>query len=218
LSSLFSLSSSPVVRSIVVHSAVCRRRGSPPVPSPVFRLLIPPFQNVYQYAERLSPSRKGTPWAHSAITERLPLCGTTSPLRNGTGTALERHYLPRLPCTNVPKYRNPHSHLGKCWRIFLFRYLSPHRWVTCSLRDVTYDRLLCYVGLCGHWLSKNYDFSGAGSVHTVAQASERASKRVVGNLRFPNDNAWYGHWCQVGGHVSLPLTLLSWTLFDFFAT
>jgi hypothetical protein len=59
LSSLFSLSSSPVVRSIVVHSAVCRRRGSPPVPSPVFRLLIPPFQNVYQYAERLYPSRKG---------------------------------------------------------------------------------------------------------------------------------------------------------------
>jgi hypothetical protein len=50
-----------------------------------FRVLIPPFQNAYQYAER------------------LPLCGT----------ALERHYLPSLPCTNVPKFCNPHSHLGK---------------------------------------------------------------------------------------------------------
>jgi len=94
-----------------------------------FRVLIPVFQNAYHYAER------------------LPHCGT----------ALELHYLPRLPCTNVPKYRNPHSHLGKRWRTFFVTYPSPHRCVTCSLRPVTYDRFLSYVGLCGHWLSKNYD-------------------------------------------------------------
>lgn len=213
LSSLFPPSSSPVVRCIVVHSAVCLARVVPRFRdrysvcsfrysrTPIntrndflprgkeFRELIPLFQNAYHY------------------TERLPLCGT----------ALERHYLPRLPCTNLPKYRNRHSHVGKRWRTFLFRYPSPHRCVTCSLRHVTYDRLLSYVGLRGYWLSKNYDFFFR--IRSHGSTSFWTRKRVVGNLWFPSDNAWYGHWCQVGGQVSLPLTLLSWKLFlplDFF--
>lgn len=208
LSSLFS-PSSPVVRCIVVHSAVCRRTGSPPVPRPPFRLLIPPLQNAYHYAERLSPSRKGIPCAHSSIPERLPLCGTTSPLRNGTGTALS----PSSPMHECPKIPQPSFTPRKTLTHLFVTYPSPRRCMTCSLRQGSYGRLLSYVGLCGHWLSKNdYDFF-SGSVHTVS-TSFWTRKRVVGNLRFPSDNAWYGHWwCQVGGHVSLPLTLLSWTLF-----
>jgi hypothetical protein len=189
MSSLFSPSSSPVVRCIVVHSAVYRRTGSRPVPRPVFRLLIPPFQNAYHYAERLSTTRKGIPCAHSCIPERLPLCGTTSALRNGTGTPLS----PSSPMHECPKIPQPS--------------FTPRKTLTHLF--LLHTRLLTDAWRV-HWdvgrMTDSYPTSACADtdsakirIRSHGSTSFWTRKRVFGNLRFPSDNAWYGHWCQVGG-------------------